>query len=72
MNNREHEYSTKTRILRVLRAVTENKFRYTKKQLADTYGVSENSIKDDFRQIRNAGFNLKIDNKYRYGIERFE
>ena len=69
MSRTEKEYSTKTRVLRVLKAVTDSPFRYTKKQLADIYDMSESGIKDDFRQIRNAGFDLTYDKKYRYGIK---
>jgi transposase len=68
MSRTEKEYSTKTRVLRVLKAVTDNPFTYSLKRLAEIYGVHESIIKDDFRQIRNAGFNLTFDKKYRYGI----
>jgi biotin operon repressor len=65
----EKEHRTSTRTLLVLKAIIQNSKKYTKQQLADMYGVSKDAIDDDFRAIRNAGFELKYDENYRYHIE---
>lgn len=63
-----HEYGTKTRLLKVLRAIQEQPYRYTKKELAAKYEVDPDTIKADFEAIRNAGFALDYDEKYRYAF----
>jgi predicted DNA-binding transcriptional regulator YafY len=68
MASKQHEHGTKTRLLRVLRAVQEQPYRYTKKELAERYGVSKDAIDGDFRAMRNAGFDLHYDEKYRYAF----
>ncbi len=66
----EHEYGTKARLLRVMRAIMEQPFRYTKKELAELYGVHEDTIKQDFEAFRTAGFDLEYDRgTYRYGFK---
>jgi predicted DNA-binding transcriptional regulator YafY len=68
MASKGHEYSTKSRLLKVLRAVQEQPYRYTKRELADLYGVSADTIKNDFEAIRNTGFDLDYDSSYRYAF----
>lgn len=68
MASKAHEYGTKTRLLRVLRAIQEQPYRYTKKELAALYEVDKDTIKDDFQAIQNAGFELDYDPKYRYAF----
>jgi predicted DNA-binding transcriptional regulator YafY len=68
MASKGHEYSTKSRLLKVLRAVQEQPYRYTKRELADLYGVSADTIKNDFEAIRNTGFDLDYDSNYRYAF----
>ena len=68
MASKEHEYGTKTRLMWVLRAVQEQPYRYTKRQLAEQYGVSKDAIDGDFDAFRNAGFELDYDGKYRYAF----
>lgn len=68
MPSKGHEYSTKTRLLRVLRAIQEQPYRYTKRELAELYGVDPYTIKHDFEAIRNAGFDLDYDEEYRYAF----
>ena len=65
----EKEYTSSTRTLRILKAIIQSGKIYTKKQLADRYGVSVDTIDDDFRAIRNVGFELLYDERYRYYIE---
>jgi predicted DNA-binding transcriptional regulator YafY len=40
--------------------------RYTRNELAKMYGRNPDTIKRDFEDIRNAGFELKHDSQYRY------
>lgn len=63
-----HEYGTKTRLMKVLRAVQEQPYRYKIKELAEMYGVSKDAIKNDFAAMQNAGFKLDYDEKYRYAF----
>ena len=62
----EHEYGTKVRLLRIMRAIMDNPGGYTKKQLADRYGVSEDTVKNDFNAFKSAGLMIERDEKYRY------
>ncbi len=62
------EYGTKLRLLRVLKAIQEWPFHYKKRQLAQLYDCDPDTIKSDFEAIRNAGFDLIFDSKYRYGF----
>ncbi|MEZ5044013.1 MAG: WYL domain-containing protein [Saprospiraceae bacterium] len=63
---KESEYPAKHRILRIMQALLDHPFGYTKKQLADIYDVHEDTIKNDFRDLKNAGFLVERDEKYRY------
>ncbi len=65
---KEAEYGTKLRMLRVMRALLEGPFRYTKRQLSDIYGVDPDTIKNDFKTFNNAGFVVRYDDKFRYGF----
>lgn len=65
---KEAEYSTRTRILRVLRAILDRPYAYTKKELAERYGVSPDTIKGDIEAMQNAGFELRQDERYRYAF----
>lgn len=64
----EHEYGYKLRLLRIMLAILERPFGYTKKQLMERYGVKDSAIKDDFKTFREAGFVLKSDKNHRYGF----
>jgi len=46
----------------------ERPWHYTKKALAELYGVSADTIKGDFEAIEAAGFVLAPDDKYRYSF----
>lgn len=65
---KEKEYGTKMRILRIMRALLERPYGYTKRQLADLYNVSKDTIRHDFDAFQNAGFILTFDENYRYGF----
>ena len=66
----EHEYGYKTRVLRILVTLVESPYRYTKSQIAHQYGVSKDTISNDFNSIQNAGFILDFDDQYRYGLKQ--
>ena len=65
---KEKDHNSSTRSLLVLRAIIQSQNRYTKKELANKYGVSTDAIDDDFRAIKNAGFEMTYDENYRYAI----
>lgn len=56
------------RIIKVFWAIMIRPNYYTKKQLAQKFNVHEDTIKNDFEDIRNAGFSLEYDKKYCYFI----
>lgn len=65
---RDTEYGTKLRMLRVMRALLDLPFGYTKRQLADQYGVDPDTIKNDFTAFENVGLVVRYDENYRYGF----
>ncbi|MCB0649928.1 MAG: WYL domain-containing protein [Saprospiraceae bacterium] len=65
---KEHEHGSKTRILLIQRAILEQPYRYTIKQLADQFGVNPDTIRNGFRDLKNAGFSLRTDERHRYGF----
>lgn len=67
----EKEYGTKSRLIRVLLALAETPFGYTRKELAQRFGVNIDTIKNDFITIRNAGLVIEKDDQHRYKL-RFE
>ncbi|MFZ4475360.1 MAG: helix-turn-helix transcriptional regulator [Saprospiraceae bacterium] len=62
----DKEFGPRTRIARLIRAIVERPNHYTKKALAELYVVSEDTIKGDIEAIRNGGFELITDERYRY------
>ncbi len=62
----EIEFGPRARILLLLRAIADQPGRYTKKELAARYGVSDDTISGDFEIMANAGFVLERDQKGRY------
>lgn len=66
--NKFHDDSPKKRLLLLLKALLENPYHYTRKQLATLYGTSTDTIKNDMEELRNADFNVICDSKYRYAI----
>lgn len=59
----------KFRTLRMLRMIVESPRTYTRNDLAKRLGVGKDAILDYFNEIKNAGFNLIYDKKYRYYID---
>ena len=64
----EKEYTGRTRSLRILFAIVESPFFYTKERLSKTYNVSKDAITDDFTAFRDAGFELIKDERHRYAL----
>ena len=64
----ESEYGTRTRLVRVMRAIIQDPYHYTKKALAEQYGQHPDTIKGDFQAIVNAGFQLDKDDRHRYAF----
>lgn len=64
----EHEYGYKLRLLRILRALVESPNKYTKKGLQAAFNVKKDAINSDFEALKNAGFILRFDEKYRYAL----
>lgn len=56
------------RLIYLLRIIIESPYHYTKKQLAKKFNVHVDTIKKDFEDIKNAGFEMDIDSKYRYAL----
>lgn len=64
-----NDIGPKRRVLRVLLALVESPGMYTKKNLADLFEASEETIKHDFEAIRDVGFIMEYDPvNYRYRI----
>ncbi|MFN8356382.1 MAG: WYL domain-containing protein [Spirosomataceae bacterium] len=66
--NKFHDNSPKNRLLLMLKALLEQPYHYTRKQLALQYDTSPDTIKKDMEELRNADFNVVYDEKYRYAI----
>lgn len=62
------EYTSKGRLLRIMRALLERPHSYTLRELSERYGVSRDSIKRDITELNNAGFVLDRDDRYRYAF----
>jgi predicted DNA-binding transcriptional regulator YafY len=56
------------RIVRLLRTIIEQPYRYTKQQLATMYNKNIGTIKGDFQALADAGFCLDYDSKGRYAF----
>ncbi len=69
LRRKEHEYGARARMLRVMLAILERPYAYTKKDLANRYGFSADTIKTDFECFENAGLLLNHDKKFRYAFQ---
>jgi len=65
----EKRHGTKLRLLKVMLAILEQPYRYTKKQLAAHVGVDASIIKADIETFKNAGFVPEYDTNYRYAFK---
>jgi len=59
----------KARLLKMMLKILDQPNRYTKKELAERYGVSESMIKKDFETLRNVGLSIDCDDNYRYAFK---
>ncbi len=66
---KDNEYGTKVRLLRVMRVLIEQPYRYTKKELAAKYNAHPDTIKNDFDLFSELGLELDWDSKRRYGFK---
>lgn len=67
--SKENEYGTKVRLLRIMRAIIERPYGYTKQHFSREYGMHEDTIKGDFNAFIDAGFELDWDEKRRYAFK---
>lgn len=65
----EPEFGTKMRLLLVMRNLLEAPYTYTKKQLAERFGVDPDTIKADLEAFRNAGFDYEYDQRFCYAFK---
>lgn len=63
-----HDNSSRKRLLKILISLIERPFCHTVQHWADEYNVHKDTIREDFDELRNAGFDMKFDKQYRYGI----
>jgi predicted DNA-binding transcriptional regulator YafY len=56
------------RTLRLLLRLLAGPYRHTRSDLAQFFGVSKDTIKDDFKQLYNAGLDWEKNEHYRYAI----
>ncbi|WP_038032073.1 helix-turn-helix transcriptional regulator [Thermonema rossianum] len=62
----------RARVLRLLVLLIQSPYVYTLKELAEKMGVNERTIKRDLEELRNAGFVVDYDRKYRYALRTEE
>jgi predicted DNA-binding transcriptional regulator YafY len=65
---KDNENGTKIRLLRVMRALIERPYGFTKSQLASKYAVHPDTIADDFAVFGELGLELDWDDKRRYAF----
>jgi predicted DNA-binding transcriptional regulator YafY len=65
---KDTEYGTKIRLLRIMQALIERPYGYTKQRLATEYGVHPDTIGNDFEAFVNMGFEMERDERYRYAF----
>ena len=64
----ESEFGTKMRLLHVMLSVLDRPYGYTMRELAERHCTHKDTIKKDFEALKNAGFALHHDSKYRYAF----
>ncbi len=65
---KDKEYGAKARLMRLMRALIERPYGYTKKELAVRYGVHPDTISNDFEVFREVGLELDRDERHRYAF----
>ncbi len=66
--NRPLDTATRLRALLVFKALVENPFHYSIKDFSQLYNVSKDAIRTDLEEIKNAGFDVAFDRKFRYAL----
>lgn len=67
--NKESEYGHKTRILRVMMYMLESPNGRTRQELAEKFGVSPDTIRNDFEAFKTAGLVVDRDDRHRYAFK---
>ena len=66
--NKFNDNSPKYRLLAILKLLIESPYQYTKKMLETKFNVKNDAITQDFEELKDAGFDVQYDKKYRYAI----
>ena len=68
MKKKQSDLTPKTRVLILFKLLSDRPFGYTAVQLANLKEVSVDTIKRDFEDIKNAGFDIQVDARHRYAL----
>lgn len=66
--NKFNDNSPKYRLLAILKILIESPYQYTKKMLETKFNVGNDAITQDFEELKDAGFDVQYDKRYRYAI----
>ncbi len=66
--NKFNDNSPKYRLLAILKLLIESPYQYTKKMLETKFNVGNDAITQDFEELKDAGFDVQYDKRYRYAI----
>ncbi len=66
--NKFNDKTPKNRLLAILKLLIESPYQYTKVMLETKFNVGKDAISDDFDELKDAGFDVQYDKKYRYAI----
>jgi predicted DNA-binding transcriptional regulator YafY len=65
--NKFNDNSPKYRLLAILKLLIESPYQY-KKMLETKFNIGKDAITSDFEELKDAGFDVQYDKKYRYAI----
>lgn len=66
--NKFNDNSPKNRLLAILKLLIESPNQYTKVMLETKFNIGKDAITSDFEELKDAGFDVQYDKKYRYAI----
>ena len=66
--NKFNDNSPKYRLLAILKLLIESPNQYTKVMLETKFNIGKDAITSDFEELKDAGFDVQYDKKYRYAI----
>lgn len=66
--NKFNDNTPKNRLLAILKLLIESPYQYTKVMFETKFNVGKDAISDDFDELKDAGFDVQYDKKYRYAI----